>query len=125
MPIDDACLLEKDALIAKWIEAEEMCNLALAALMDWAEARINAWDHCSYLGILGGGLSEHIDEFGWREALEKEIEECISLEPDVVDAWSVYQDLELACEIARDEAKALQEAYEACLHDLNDSMTFE
>jgi hypothetical protein len=55
------------------------------------------------------------------EMLEQ-IEEDIDLPPAVEDAWNHADNLGTAWEITMDEADALREELEVCLHDLNETI---
>lgn len=128
MPVEDGCQTELDLFEAKWDEADELCALAEEARAHWEQAIENAREMCEYLGNLGGGLNEFYesleegDEF--REKLEQDIQNCMNQDPDLIDAWNLYQDLAAACDAAIAAAEAQQEAYEACLHALHEGIPF-
>lgn len=131
MPIEDGCLTEEEALKAKWVEAEGICNLALQALMDWVERRGQELEECAF--ELGGPpdfgdtdldpmLQHELERL--REEFEANLMDCINNHADVIEAWNLYLDLQTECDIAREEAMALQDEYEACLHALHEGIPF-
>ena len=132
MPVDDECSVESGAASEAWDFVNEMCIEAQEAAWDWAEALENLAQDCA--DAAGAPPEEitddmdpmlvHVLESEWAEYNEK-VADCMDASSsEVMDAEAKAQDLLAACEIAAEEADALQSELDACLHALHSGIPF-
>jgi hypothetical protein len=138
MPINDQCATEENAFQTNFAEGEQVCAQALDALLAWAEDVAEVWDECisalepppDIPGPGDTGVPVDVDpilihelERQW-EAYREEVMNCVSGDSAVFADWSLYQDLQVECDVAREEWLAFLDEYENCLHDLNKGIPF-
>ncbi|SHE74908.1 hypothetical protein SAMN02745148_01036 [Modicisalibacter ilicicola DSM 19980] len=117
MPVEDGCQTELDLFEAKWDEADNICDLAEQAREEWEDIKeqLDCPEPPSSEPELGDPLVDPMDQHQYEECLNDQ---------DLISAWNLYESLGQACDAAIAAAEAQQEAYEACLHKLHDSLPF-
>lgn len=142
MPIEDGCLTDEEIWKDKLAEADEYAQLAEAAHTEWQDLLDQANSECiEGLGprpeIPDSLLDNDDPDFNTppnpllvheierlQEEYDERLQQCLENRSDVHDAMNNYFDLKAAEEIAREEAEALKEAHDACLHSLNEGIPF-
>ncbi len=127
---DDECQALLDAWKAAQEEAEEFCNLAEEAYSEWQSLLEAARSDCAADQGDPPEINKDMDPM-LKHVLEQELEEynqklqeCINGHSDVHDAYSLYLDLRAACDIAREEAAAAKDEYDACINDQHECIPF-
>lgn len=131
MPVDDVCLTELDNLNAVWNDAENACLLAMEASIDVLEILSEAWEHCADQLApppdLGDTDPDPMDVHEQEQRLEEyhaAVRDCIANDPIVIEQSDLFLDLLADCEILAGEVIAAQDEHAACMHELNDGISF-
>ncbi|WP_138934939.1 hypothetical protein [Roseovarius arcticus] len=130
MPVSDQCESEFDAALEALEEATDICAEADEALLVLLDGLTETEEDCK--DEAGPEPPEvtpdmdpmlvHVLEQQWEEYRDRVLE-CVH-SSDVEDKWNDYQDLRVACEIAMEEADAMKDELEACIHTLNEGIPF-
>ena len=131
MPVSDQCSFEKEAAKKALEEAVEICAEAHEALQDYLdELGATAQDCWDTVGPQPHPITPdmdpmlvHVLEQEWDEYRSK-VEECIASSSELEDKFNDYGNLQAACDIALEEADAIDDEREACEHALNEGIPF-
>ena len=135
MPVSDQCSFELDANLKALQEAAEICVEANELMQDLLDEIENTEKDCmeeaeprprNIPGETDNPFMEPMDihdlEREWEEYREK-VRNCLDSH-GTEDMWNDYKNLEAACEIAMEEAEAIADELEACLHALHEGIPF-